>query len=141
MSYPHGHRRLRVVGVRRVQPNYAQLARALLTMAREQLEAERRTAQQSALSPRHLSRTICDTMHDLSDDERKQVLGEVLMDELKAIREYVQDVPAIKADVAQLKEDVAELKSDMKVVKAAVTDHSHVQQKLVARISHLEAAA
>ena len=63
-------------------------------------------------------------MQSLDDDERKSVLGEVLADELKAIREYVQDVPAIKKDVAELKEKVAELSDDMKVVKAAVTDQS-----------------
>jgi len=32
-------------------------------------------------------------MHDLSDDERKEVLGEVLMDELKAIREGIAALP------------------------------------------------
>lgn len=63
-------------------------------------------------------------MHDIDDETRKQVLGEALMDELKAIREYVQDVPAIKKDIAVMKEDIAELKVDMKVVKAAVTDQS-----------------
>ena len=63
-------------------------------------------------------------MQSLSDDEEKRVLSEVFADELKVIREYVQDIPTIKRDVAELKEDVAELKSDMKVVKAAVTDQS-----------------
>ncbi len=63
-------------------------------------------------------------MQSLDDDERKKVLGEVLADELKVIREYVQDLPEIKRDVETLKEDVAELKADMKTVKAAVTDQS-----------------
>lgn len=63
-------------------------------------------------------------MQSLDDDERKMVLGEVLADELKAIREYVQDVPAIRRDIETLKEDVAELKSDMKIVKAVVIDQS-----------------
>ena len=80
-------------------------------------------------------------MPDLSDDERKQVLGEVLMDELKAIREYVQDVPAIKADVAQLKEDVTELKADMKIVKAAMTDQGRQVADHESRITALEDAA
>ena len=40
-------------------------------------------------------------MQNLSDKERKGVLGEVLMDELKAIREYVEDIPAIKKDLAK----------------------------------------
>jgi 2-phospho-L-lactate guanylyltransferase (CobY/MobA/RfbA family) len=81
------------------------------------------------------------TMQDLSDDERKQVLGEVLMDELKAIREYVQDVPLIKADVQQLKADVTELKTDMRAVKAAVKDYSRQQAELDARVTQLEQAA
>jgi hypothetical protein len=35
-------------------------------------------------------------MQSLSDDERKQVLGEVLANELKAIHELVKDVPEMK---------------------------------------------
>lgn len=35
-------------------------------------------------------------MQSLSDDERREVLGEVLADELKAIHEYVKDIPNIK---------------------------------------------
>jgi 2-phospho-L-lactate guanylyltransferase (CobY/MobA/RfbA family) len=63
-------------------------------------------------------------MHDIDDETRREVLGEALMDELKAIREYVQDVPAIKADVRALREDVEALRDDMKMVKAAVHDIS-----------------
>lgn len=81
------------------------------------------------------------TMHDMDDDTRKEVLGEALMDELKAIREYVQDVPLIKADLQQVKTDVTELKSDMKVVKAAVTDHSQQLHNNEDRLTHLERAA
>lgn len=54
---------------------------------------------------------------------RKEVLGEVLMDELKAIREYVQDIPVIKQDVAEIKQDVAVLKTDVKAIKAVVREH------------------
>jgi 2-phospho-L-lactate guanylyltransferase (CobY/MobA/RfbA family) len=79
-------------------------------------------------------------MQSLSDDERKQVLGEVLADELKAIHELVKDVPAIKEDVQVLRQDVEELTSDMKVVKAAVTDISREQKEHDRRITHLEAA-
>jgi hypothetical protein len=49
-------------------------------------------------------------MPDLSDKDRRDVLGEVLADQLQLILEYVQEIPAIKADVAQLKVDVAALK-------------------------------
>jgi len=36
------------------------------------------------------------TMFDLTDDEKRQVLGEVLTDQLQAIFEYVKDIPIIK---------------------------------------------
>jgi len=67
---------------------------------------------------------MVNTMHDMDDETRKAILGEALMDELKAIRECVQDVPTIKNDVQALRADTEELKSDMKVVKAAVRDIS-----------------
>ena len=79
-------------------------------------------------------------MQSLNDDERKDVLGEVLADELKAIHELVKDVPAIKEDVHELKQDVEELKNDMKVVKAAITDVSKQQNEHDRHITHLEAA-
>jgi 2-phospho-L-lactate guanylyltransferase (CobY/MobA/RfbA family) len=63
-------------------------------------------------------------MQSINNDERKQVQGEVLADELKAIHELVKDVPVIKEDVRALRLDVEELKFDMKVVKVAVTDVS-----------------
>jgi septal ring factor EnvC (AmiA/AmiB activator) len=78
-------------------------------------------------------------MQELSDDDRKAILGEVLMGELAAIREYVADIPAIKQDLAQLKGDVKELKDDMKIVKAAVTEHSVQLHDHERRIIRLEA--
>jgi len=80
-------------------------------------------------------------MQGMNDDERRQVLGEVLMDELKAIREYVQDIPAIKQDVQQLKTDVDEIRPDVKVIKAAVTDQSRQLARHDARLGNLERAA
>jgi chromosome segregation ATPase len=94
-------------------------------------------------------------MQSLNDDERKEVLGEVLFDELKAIREYVQDVPDIKQDIAAMKQDmdvmkadiqelkfdVHILKADMKVVKAVVTDHSRQFKQTDKRLTNLESAA
>ena len=43
-------------------------------------------------------------MQGLSDDERRQVLGEVLSDQLQAILEYVQEIPAIKRKVNEIDE-------------------------------------
>ena len=79
-------------------------------------------------------------MQSLNDDERKQVLGDVLSYELKAIHEPVKDVLSIKNDIRELKENANELKSDLKIVKAAVTDVSKQQKDHEHRITHLEAA-
>lgn len=79
-------------------------------------------------------------MQSLSNDERREVLGEVLHDELKAILEYVKDMPVLRQELHQVQADVAELKQDMKVVKAAVTDLSAVQHDFDRRLSHLESA-
>ena len=79
-------------------------------------------------------------MQSLNDDERKEVLGEVLADELKTILEYVKDVPVIKQKVDKLEEDMTEVKSDMKVVKAAVTDISRQLIDHERRITRLEVA-
>ncbi|HUD06499.1 MAG TPA: hypothetical protein VMR34_01300 [Candidatus Saccharimonadales bacterium] len=79
-------------------------------------------------------------MQSLSDNERKEVLGEVLADELKAIRESVHDVPKISKKVDLLEEDMKEVKSDIKVIKAAVTDVSRHLKDHEHRITRLEAA-
>ena len=52
----------------------------------------------------------------MDDEMRKEVLGEVLMDELKTIREYVQDIPAIKQSVTKLEADMLEVKTDLKAI-------------------------
>ena len=85
-------------------------------------------------------RLIIIDMQSLSDDERKLVLGEVLADELRAIHEYVKDIPGIKRDITTLKTDVHELKSDMKVVKVAVSDLSRQLHQVDRRVARLEAA-
>jgi hypothetical protein len=49
------------------------------------------------------------TMQSLSDDESRQVLGEVLADQLKAILEYVSEIPGIKEDIRSIKERLTSL--------------------------------
>lgn len=94
-------------------------------------------------------------MENLDDDEVKLVLGEVLLDELKVIHEYVQDIPQIKADiidlkadvavlktdVAVLKTDVSVLKTDMKAVKLTLAGHGRQFKRFAQRVTKLEAAA
>lgn len=79
-------------------------------------------------------------MQSLDDDERKAVLGEALADGLRAITEYVKDVPSIKNELRGLKDELSGLKADVKVIKAAVTDMSNQQKGQEHRISRLEAA-
>jgi predicted nucleic acid-binding Zn-ribbon protein len=76
----------------------------------------------------------------MADKDYQTVLIEHLVDQNKAILEYVGEIPGIKRDIVQLKEDVAELKSDMKIVKAAVTDLSQQVANHERRITQLEAA-
>ncbi len=76
----------------------------------------------------------------MSDKDYQTVLIEQLVDQNKAILEYVGELPGIKRDIVQLKDDVAELKSNMQVVKAAVTDMSQQRADHEHRIARLEAA-
>ena len=79
-------------------------------------------------------------MQSLSDGERRAVLDEVLSNELKAITEYVKDVPLIKRTVDALATNMQEVKSDIKIINAAVTDLSKQVGDHERRIIHLEAA-
>jgi 2-phospho-L-lactate guanylyltransferase (CobY/MobA/RfbA family) len=69
-------------------------------------------------------------MHDMDDETRREVLGEALMDELKAIREYVQDVPTIKADVRQVKLTVDEIKDRLGILESVVREHDRELREL-----------
>lgn len=71
----------------------------------------------------HRRPNIISTMQSLSDDERKGVLGEVLFDELKAIREYVQDIPLIKQKLQEVDERLINVEDRLLVVQAVVKSH------------------
>ena len=79
-------------------------------------------------------------MQSLDDEERKAALGEVLADELKAIKEYVSAIPEMKSNIRNLKQDVRILKSDMRVVKVVIKDISRQQKLDSRRITNLETA-
>ena len=79
-------------------------------------------------------------MQDLSDEDRKSVLGEVLMDELKIIREYLEQLLPLNKKVDSLDKDMSEVKADIKVIKAVVTDHSQQLSDHEVRVTRLEAA-
>ncbi len=79
-------------------------------------------------------------MQDLNDEDRKQVLGEVLMDELKAIRKGIANLPT-RPEFNELTQKVDGLADDMKVVKAAVTDQSKQLSDHQVQINQLQNAA
>lgn len=72
-------------------------------------------------------------MHDMDDEARKEALGEVLMDELKVIREYLEHITPLVQLIPEMREDIAALKADMHVMKLLYKDHE-------ARITTLELA-
>ena len=63
-------------------------------------------------------------MQSLTDDERRLVLGEILVDELKVSREYVQDVPEIKDRVTSIDDRLKVVETDVKIIKKVVRQHS-----------------
>lgn len=63
------------------------------------------------------------TMQSLDDDERKSVLGEVLFDELKAIREYVQEIPNVKHRLSSLETKVDKIDDRLIVIEAIFREH------------------
>jgi 2-phospho-L-lactate guanylyltransferase (CobY/MobA/RfbA family) len=79
-------------------------------------------------------------MQSLSDEERKKVLGEVLADELKVIREYVEDVPLIKRKVNDIDKRLTKVEANTKIIKAAITDMSSELKDHERRLTQLEAA-
>ncbi|HVV26291.1 MAG TPA: hypothetical protein VHC21_04675 [Candidatus Saccharimonadales bacterium] len=63
-------------------------------------------------------------MQSLSDDEQRQILGEVLSDQLRAILEYVQEIPDVKRRLGGLETNVGRMDNRLKVVEAVVKDQS-----------------
>lgn len=61
-------------------------------------------------------------MQSLSEDEKRQVLGSVLADQLSAIHEAVKDVPEIRNQLEKLNKELDQVSSDVRVVKAAITN-------------------
>jgi len=53
-------------------------------------------------------------MQSPNDDKRKEVWGEVLMDELKVIHEYVRVIPAIQDKLQQLYAKVDKIDNRLK---------------------------
>ena len=61
-------------------------------------------------------------MQSLSEEEKRQVLGSVLADQLSAIQEAVKDVPEIKKQLDLLDNELRHLSSDIQMIKTAIGD-------------------
>ena len=79
-------------------------------------------------------------MQHLNDDDRKAVLGEVLMDELKVIRKHLERLLPVPQQIAAIHERLGVLETDVKVIKAAVTDQGRQAHDHEVRIVRLETA-
>ena len=70
------------------------------------------------------------TMHEMDDDTRREVLGEVVMDELKVIREYLEylipTVDKMSKEVAK----ISGIETDMKVIKFWIKQHERHHDRL-----------
>jgi SMC interacting uncharacterized protein involved in chromosome segregation len=75
----------------------------------------------------------------MSDDYTGHLL-EQLLDQNKAILEYVAEVPRMSKKLDVIGDKVEKLEQDMQVVKAAVTDLSNHQANHERRITRLKAA-
>ncbi len=77
-------------------------------------------------------------MQSLSEEEKKQVLGSVLADQLSAIQEAVKDVPEIKTKLDNMERILSDVGSDVRVAKAAITDLSHQVNEHEREIARLQ---
>ncbi len=79
-------------------------------------------------------------MQDLTDDERRLILGEIPMDELKVIREGISFLPT-REEFKRLEHKVDKLSVDMDVVKSVLKHHSTQLDNHKQRLGLLEQAA
>jgi hypothetical protein len=77
-------------------------------------------------------------MHDMDDKTRREILGEVLFDELRLIREYLEDVAGLKRDNRILKRDLDVLKDSVKLLQLLGREHQHELEEHDVRINRLE---
>jgi ubiquinone biosynthesis protein UbiJ len=62
-------------------------------------------------------------MQSLNNDERKEVLGETLADELRAILEYVHEVPAMAQEIHQVRATTEDTNHRLRVLEQVVKVH------------------
>lgn len=79
-------------------------------------------------------------MQDLTDDDRRQVLGEILMDELKALREGISMLPT-RQEFKKLEEKFDKMSDDIDAIKSVTRNHSSKLQNHEQRLVTLEQSA
>jgi hypothetical protein len=62
-------------------------------------------------------------MQSLNDDERREVLGEVLSDELKAILECVKDIPTLQQELHQVHATASDISDRLNIIEHVVKEH------------------
>ena len=68
-------------------------------------------------------------MQSLNDDDHNSVLGEVLSDHLKAILEYVKQVPALQQELHEVHAAVNDISDRLHVIEQVVKEHeSEIRQ-------------
>ncbi len=76
----------------------------------------------------------------MSEDEKRQVLGTVLADQLSAIQESVKDVPEIKSKLDKIERTLSEVHADLNTSKAAILDLSRMVNRHEQEIERLQSA-
>jgi hypothetical protein len=66
----------------------------------------------------------------MDDETRKLVLGEVLFDELRVIREYVSEIPHIKTRVDSIDTRLTNVESKVSIIELTVHKHSRDIEEL-----------
>ena len=64
---------------------------------------------------------IASTMQSLG--ERREIPGEVLLDELRAIREYVEEIPGIKRRLGELETKIDKINDRTRVTESITRAH------------------
>ncbi len=77
----------------------------------------------------------------ISDEQHKQVLGEVLLEKLIAIEELVAEVPTISRRLGRVEKRLKAVEVDMKITKLAVHDLSIESRKHTEQITTLSKQA
>jgi len=73
-------------------------------------------------------------MQSLSDDERMAVLGDV-SDDLKAILEYVKEVPVLRQELHQVHAAVNDISERLHVIEYVVKEHESDINQLKRRVA------